>query len=1046
MATVQHRLKTKQNIRILVGPYRSGKSLAMLKDVVEHCTHHKTDEAFIVVPSHRYKKLVETRLAKVLTSSSAPGITGIRIVTFYQLCETILTRNSIFPRLIPDSVRSRVVEIVLKELAENNRLKALQPVAEYTGTAKAILDLIDELQRSSLSPSHVILRLEETAAQNTRYMELGKVYEAYWKKLDDIGYIDERRTAYKLLELCGAPEIPGVPEVIVFDGFDRFNPLQLRVISAIAEHAQNLTLSFDYASDEDETLHWGMERFEHSRPYEWKSASFKQLNDILGGQSTIVTQPDKRQIAPNLSAFVAADRYLEMAQIAASIKRSILIDGRDPNQILVTTRNLRSYGQAVAAAFDDAGLECFIDEPIQLLALPIVQFLYKLLEVNSLDLPRPQLMWTLRNRFFKKQPFQISDFELGLLDEKSLDMNVIGGRTQWQHAAESIAGDLVQKLNKVFDALAPQTPITNTYSFVSWAEDLFDNLLILPSHGELAPFEEWELRSAIAQFRNALAELLQEDNLDSSLGLHRKRSFEELLQRLQMHLEKSNFRRLARTKNAILVCSAELAPSRMFDEVYIAGLVEGEFPKRTVRGGFVSTDEVAAWATYGIDIHNPRFEPGYEPALLHALFKLARKKVIASTSTGDVSGEELIPAFLFTEIAKSNATTFVTEDYFANQLAQPVSPRNVILASNWLRTTLKTENPVVVQIKDQLAEPYMVMGARTAPISINSYNGFLTDLVTSKSISIKEPAFWSASQLNEYGKCHFRFWVSKVLKIDPVKEPEERLSRKDLGTAFHRVLELFYNDLIARSIGILDLTEEETEALAEAKLKVLFEELDAQNILRKGEFWLYHKREISFRVKRFLQEERQRAIRSSERYKPFATEVAFGFDEEGSSPPLRIKTKEQPILVRGRIDRIDQMLGTDGEPTERFRVIDYKSGAGGISTEDQMLGTSMQLPLYGLAIEREIQPNSKVTGGSYLSVLSGKSIGRLFPRHHNSSSSSPQDYQPLPHTEELVANLVQKIRSGSFVIRPAMPKVCKSCDQIMVCRTKEMVGEESDQW
>jgi ATP-dependent helicase/DNAse subunit B len=1043
MATVQQRLKTKQNIRILVGPYRSGKSLTMLKDVVQHCTSHTTDEAFVVVPSHRYKKLVEARLAKILTNSSAPGITGVRIVPFYQLCETILARNNVFPRIIPDSVRSRVVEIVLKELAESNQLKALLPVSEYAGTAKAILDLIDELQRSSLSPSHVIMQLEKTAAQNTRYMELSKVYEAYWKKLDQINLIDERRTAYKLLELCSAPEVPGVPEMIVFDGFDRFNPLQLRVISSVAEHAQSLILSFDYADDEDETLHWGMERFEHSRPYEWKSASYKQLNEILGGQSTIVNQPDKRQTAPNLAAFVAADRYLEMAQIAASIKRSILIDGTDPNQILVTTRNLRSYGQAVAAAFDDAGLECFVDEPIQLLALPVVQFLFKLLEIHSLDFPRAPLIWILRSRFFKKQPFQISDFELSLLDEKSLDLNVIGGRSQWQFAAEKIGGDLGQKLNKVFDVLSPQTAITNTYAFVSWAEDLFDNLLNLPAHGDLAPFEEWELRSAIAQFRSSLAELLQEDNLDTSLGLQRRRSFEELLQRLQLHLEKANFRRLARTKNTVLVCSAELAPSRMFDEVYIAGLVEGEFPKRTVRGGFVSSDEVAAWAAYGIDIHNPRFEPGYEPALLHALFKLARKKVVASTTTADISGEELIPAFLFTEIAKSSVTTVMNEDYFVNQLAQPVSPRNAILASNWLHTTLKTENPVIVQIKDQLAEPCLVLGARTAPITINSYNGFLTDLVTAKSVSIKEPAFWSASQLNEYGKCHFRFWVSKVLKFDPVQEPEERLSRKDLGTAFHRVLELFYNDLIAKNIGILDLTEEETVTLAEAKLNILFEELEGQNSLRKGEFWLYHKREISFRVKRFLQEERWRAVSSSERYKPFATEVAFGFDEDGSAPPLSIKSKQQPILVRGRIDRIDQVLGPDGEPTERFRVVDYKSGSGGISTEDQMLGTNLQLPLYGLAIEREIRPNSKVTAGAYLSVLSGKSIGRLFPRHHN---SSPQEYQPLPHTEKLVSELVQKIRSGSFVIRPALPKVCKSCDQIMICRTKEMVGEESDSW
>ncbi len=38
----------------------------------------------------------------------------------------------------------------------------------------------------------------------------------------------------------------------------------------------------------------------------------------------------------------------------------------------------------------------------------------------------------------------------------------------------------------------------------------------------------------------------------------------------------------------------------------MAGLIEGEFPRRGEKIGFLSRDEVRKWISYGIDIENPQ--------------------------------------------------------------------------------------------------------------------------------------------------------------------------------------------------------------------------------------------------------------------------------------------------------------------------------------------------------------------------------------------------------------------------------------------------------
>jgi RecB family exonuclease len=56
-------------------------------------------------------------------------------------------------------------------------------------------------------------------------------------------------------------------------------------------------------------------------------------------------------------------------------------------------------------------------------------------------------------------------------------------------------------------------------------------------------------------------------------------------------------------------------------------------------------------------------------------------------------------------------------------------------------------------------------------------------------------------------------------------------------------------------------------------------------------------------------------------WRPLGLELRFGFDEDGSLPPLRLGEGEDAVLVRGVIDRVD------GNGHGQAIVRDYKTGA-----------------------------------------------------------------------------------------------------------------------
>ena len=231
--------------------------------------------------------------------------------------------------------------------------------------------------------------------------------------------------------------------------------------------------------------------------------------------------------------------------------------------------------------------------------------------------------------------------------------------------------------------------------------------------------------------------------------------------------------------------------------------------------------------------------------------------------------------------------------------------------------------------------------ARTGSPTLTPYEGVFSGgeaLGAVRSRLEKKDRSVSPTSLERYAACPFAYFLSDVLGIETVEEPEHliRITPLARGSIIHDILarlferfgrEKMFPLAAAEDRRVRRITDEVTEAYLAG-----YEESEPVGV---RPFWKIERRFISEAVWRYVEEER---VEASD-YTPAYFEHAFGYGGDRVS----IDTGSGGVSFHGRIDRIDI------EPGGRFRVIDYKTGKLSGGDQDLAGGTRLQLPVYLLA-------------------------------------------------------------------------------------------------
>jgi len=288
------------------------------------------------------------------------------------------------------------------------------------------------------------------------------------------------------------------------------------------------------------------------------------------------------------------------------------------------------------------------------------------------------------------------------------------------------------------------------------------------------------------------------------------------------------------------------------------------------------------------------------------------------------------------------------------------------------------------------------------------FDGDLSALADSLAEEYGAGHVWSASRLESYRGCAFRFFVSSVLGLEPRPEPQEGLDARQLGSIYHRILEEVY-----RAVAVEDRTNgDQLVAALDALVGAILDESPAREGFRQTAWWPQTGHEIAENARQSLLA--LAALPGG--FVPVRFEVAFGI---GRWAPLVVRRDGDQFRLRGFIDRVDR------SPTGHIRVIDYKTGGPAAYTKQSVAaGEKLQLPLYALAA-RDALALGEPAQGFYWHV-----------QHAVPSPFTLQEYGARECMEDAVGfawDAIGRVRQGDFAPQPPAGGCPSYCPAVGFC-------------
>jgi RecB family exonuclease len=538
-----------------------------------------------------------------------------------------------------------------------------------------------------------------------------------------------------------------------------------------------------------------------------------------------------------------------------------------------------------------------------------------------------------------------------------------------------------------------------------WAKRALERFLGGPERRVEWPADERKAAEAVEQAIDRLSVL---DELEPTVSL------EVFARTLTVELE-SDRRRIGRLGEGVLVGSISMGLGLDLDLVVTCGMAEGSFPG-TVHDDSLLPDRERDAAGGELALRRQQIHRQHRELL--ATLAGARRQVL-TVPRGDLRrSSERVPSRWVLEVASELAgermwgehlfaaeapwiTHVASFDGGLRSLSFPATEQEhrlrAVLAADPRRRGVVA---VAAELDPRMHAGVSVLDARASD-RFTRFDGNLAGLAIPSPVEHGS----SATSLERWAGCPFRYAMENLLRIQPVENPEEQLeiTALDRGSLVHEVLERFVIEVIAAPElpPTARWDEERLVAIAEE----VCDRYEAEGLTGRPIFWRRERARIISGLRTFLDHDLSyRAARGSH---PVATELPFGRD--GRDPVHYPLPDGRTVPMRGNADRVD--LGADGT----IHVADYKTGKAydELPEDDPSVGgTRLQLAIYGQAARQaEGRPEAPVHADYWFVTAKGRfrTIGRAI---------TPEVVEAVGAS---IGRIVEGIEAGVFLPRPAPP-------------------------
>jgi ATP-dependent helicase/DNAse subunit B len=838
-----------------------------------------------------------------------------------------------------------------------------------------------------VEPPRLTRALRDWAGEGPRRAyadEVASIYARYRDGLDAAGLVDTELFAWRALDaLRREPRLWGSTPVFAY-GFDDFTRLELDALETLAVHSgADVVVSLPYeAGREAFRAIAGVHEYltalasevvvleasdEHYAP-ESRSALHRIERELFQPEPPVPASPDD---ALRLHSAGGARAEVELA--AAQVL-GLLRSGTAPGDVAVVFREPRDYASLVGQVFTAYGIPYSIEARVRFAHTAVGRGLLALLRCACLDGSADDLLSWLRTPGLLEQP--------ELADRLEADVRVAGARG-------------ADEARRIWES----TPNR-------WELHDVDRLARAGAPAELLAELERALARLFAAPYRRRAHVLDAAELDDAHAFEAART--ALAEMRELAMPAFDARRIHDTLAELRVRAGERAQpdrvqvtnpggirARRFEAVFVCGLQEGEFPRRSSPEPFLPDDErreIAKASGLLLPLRESQLER--ERYLFYVCASRAERLLVLSSRYCDEEGGPESPSFFVADVA----------DLFEG--LDRATIRRPLAEVTWSPDRAPTEA--------EWERAAALAGPRTTP----RLPGPLGDQGVLAELGARDS--FSAGALEAFADCPVKWLVEKLLRPEALEPDPEPMVR---GAYAHDVLEQTFRRLHEQT-GSRRVTEDNLPD-AERLLVEAMGELQGEFRLSPDQTRVRAAvRRLEFDLLRYLRHE----ARSDSMFEPTHLELQF------REIPL-----ELGVTVSGRIDRVDTW---DGYALVR----DYKSGrALRYKVASWRTERVLQAPLYMIVLERMFDGALKPAGAVYTplggSDRTSRGLVAAELREQLGSDFSRNDWQPREdfeqHTEEAkkeIFRVVEEIKQGRLAACPDTCAYRGGCSHPSICR------------
>ena len=721
---------------------------------------------------------------------------------------------------------------------------------------------------------------------------------------------------------------------------------------------------------------------------------------------------------PPATFTVTRDREEEITAFARWVRDEVAAGGTLLDRTALVVRQRLPYVYLAREVFRTTGIPHQMFDALPLAAEPyaaVIDVLFSCIGANFARIPSVALLRSPHLQFITAEGRTLRLAEVAALDRALSEAGYLGGldalerlSVAWRAEGARISKGAVVGVS-VLEAIARELePLRATGTIA----DHLDCVLTFVSGHATVPHaggmddslvaRQLRARAAVLAVMRALRDAYRRFSSDAV-------PFDEVASIVRRHIDVHTF--AARTgESGVHLVDADSAPFGEFDNVQIAGLVDGEWPEKPHRNIFYSP---AILRDLGWPADSDRVES--VRSAFSDLLQLPQKALVVSTFSLEqdslVTPSAFVDEFLGSVGAGLLPSPKASADHRDGPHSGPSSQRRLSGRDATRRGGGGKTRPHTAH------EPHgAVVLSETARAWAAWRLERSADSIPTGRTDGHVPGGYAVSALERYQNCPFQFFAANVLQLDEVLEDEPSLSPRARGRFIHELFQRFFERWDER--GERTITPEHVDAaralFAEVAEPLLATLPEADAALERSR--LFGSAISVGIVDVVLGLEASRPIDVKDRWLEYRLDGRFSLGNRDG----------RTVTLRGVADRIDLLTG------RRLRVIDYKTGY------PPQPKRALQVPVYALCAQERLAERGegewRVDEAAYV-AFSGKR-----PFVSVISTRNDQDVV-LADARARLFDLVDRIERGEFPVQPYETRICSYCAYPSVCR-KDYVGEE----